>query len=75
MENKIVKDLISERLTQFVEELSTNEFRDEVGDTIYNETGEELTIDELNDVIFQSIHPLMMKIVEYIGNTSFSKPE
>jgi hypothetical protein len=73
--NKIVKELISDRLTEMVEELSTNEFRDQVGDTIFEKTGESLDTDELEDIIFQSVHPLMMKVVEYMGNTSFDKPE
>jgi predicted transcriptional regulator len=73
--NKIVTELISDRLTELVEELSTNEFREQVGDTIFERTGKNLDEDELNDVIFNSIQPLLLKVVEYVTHSSFHQPQ
>ena len=72
--NKIVDELISDRLTELVEELSTNEFRDQVGDTIFERTGESLDEDELDDLINNSVQPLLVKIVEYVTHSSFHQP-
>ena len=73
--NKIVDELISNRLTELVEELSTNEFRDQVGDTIFESTGEGLDDDELDELINNSIQPLLLKLTEYVTHTSFHQPD
>ena len=72
--NKIVNELISNRLTELVEELSTNEFREQVGDTIFEKTGEGLDDDELDELINNSIQPLLLKLTEYVTHSSFHQP-
>jgi hypothetical protein len=72
--NKIVTELISDRLTELVEGLSTNEFREQVGDTIFERTGKSFDDDELDDIIFNSLQPLLLKIVEYVTHSPFHQP-
>jgi hypothetical protein len=64
--NEIVNDIISEKVMSLVEEMSTNEFLDEVGDKIFKETGNELSYDELKDILNQPIGKLLMKLSEWV---------
>jgi hypothetical protein len=71
---EIVNDVINERISQLVEEMSTNEFVEMIGDMYYDKTGENLddgTDDEfdqdeyLNEVIGSRVLPLLHKLMEY----------
>jgi len=71
---EIVNDVITDRLTQLVEEMSTNEFVEMIGDMYVDQTGEDLDdgTDEnfnqdeyLNEIIGSRVLPLLIKLMEY----------
>lgn len=71
---EIVNDVITEKITGLIEEMSTNEFVEMIGDMYFDRTGENLddgTDDEfdqdeyLNEVIGSRIVPLIHKVCEW----------
>ena len=74
----IITDEIVERLTQVIEEMSTNEFVDMICDKYTKETGEDLedevsedtdTREIVRDMIGDKVFPLYGKMSEYIVET------
>lgn len=64
--NEIVIDEISERVTQMIEDLSTNEFLEKIMDTYYDVYGKVEVDDEVvTNIIGQKVFPLFQKISEY----------
>lgn len=64
--NEIVIDEISERVTQMIEDLSTNEFLEKIMDTYYDVYGEvEIDDEVVKQIIGQKVFPLFQKISEY----------
>ena len=57
--NQIIDQKILDKLEQLVEELSTNEFVDEVGDEIFDKSGEE--VDNLKEIIGERLTPILMR--------------
>ena len=71
---EIVNDVITEKITGLIEEMSTNEFVEMIGDMYFDQTGKNLeddTDDEfdkdeyLNGIIGSRVLPLLHKICEY----------
>ena len=75
MKNKeILKEIISneinERLSQLIEEMSTNEFIDLICDKVYTEKGIDYTdemIEEIQSLTGEQIFPLLMKLMEHVS--------
>ena len=67
---EIVNDVINDRITQMIEEISTNEFVDMICDKIHEETGFDVDDDdkreEVSDLIGSRVLPLLHKMSEYI---------
>jgi 23S rRNA U2552 (ribose-2'-O)-methylase RlmE/FtsJ len=67
---EIVNDVINERLSQMIEEMSTNEFVDMIGDMVKDQTGfdvfEEDKVEELSELIGSRVVPLLHKVSEYV---------
>lgn len=61
----VVMNLISRKLSNLIEELSTNEFIEEVGDEIYVQTGNSLSPDDVKDLVGSKVIPLLEKITEF----------
>ena len=57
--NQIIDQKILDKLEELVEELSTNEFVDEVGDEIFEKSGEE--VDNLKEIIGERLTPILMR--------------
>jgi hypothetical protein len=71
---EIVNDVITEKITGLVEEMSTNEFVEMIGDMYFDQTGKNLeddTDDEfdkdeyLNEIIGSRVIPLLHKVCEW----------
>lgn len=71
--NEIISDVIVEKLTQVVEEMSTNEFIELICDKVSKElnthVGEEET-EEIQEMIGNKVLPLFHKLSEYIVETN-----
>jgi len=72
---EIVNDVITEKITGLVEEMSTNEFVEMIGDMYFDQTGKNLeddTDDEfdkdeyLNEIIGSRVIPLLHKLTKYM---------
>jgi hypothetical protein len=57
--NQIIDLKILDKLEQLVEDLSTNEFINEVGDEIFEKSGEE--VDNLKEIIGERLTPILMR--------------
>jgi hypothetical protein len=64
--NQIIDVKIFDKLEQLVNELSTNEFVEEIGDEIFEETGEE--VDNLKEIIGERLTPLLIKFSQLVLN-------
>ena len=66
----IINDIIIDKVTQMLEDMSDNEFVEEVSDKIYSEVGYDINendeVDELTDLIGERVVPLLHKIGEYL---------
>jgi hypothetical protein len=71
---EIVNGVITDRLTQLIEEMSDNEFLEMISDMYFDQTGKNIeddTDDEfdrdeyLNEIIGSRVLPLLHKICEY----------
>ena len=56
--NRIIDQKILDKLVQLVEDLSTNEFVEEIGDEIFDKTGEE--VDNLKEIIGERLTPILI---------------
>ena len=67
---EVVNEVIIDRITQLIEEMSTNEFVDMINDMVQDQTGVEIETDEereeVTDIIGSRILPLLHKMNEYI---------
>jgi hypothetical protein len=59
-------DIITEKLTTLLEEMSQNEFIEMVGDRIHKETGVNLDSDEVSELVGDKMTPLLMRIGQWI---------
>ena len=66
----VVNDVIFDRITQLIEEMSTNEFVEMITDMVQDQTGVEIETDEereeITDIIGSRVFPLLHKMNEYI---------
>jgi Mg/Co/Ni transporter MgtE len=71
---EIVNEVVGERLSQLIEEMSTDEFVEMIGDMYFDQTGNNLddgTDDEfnqdeyLNGIIGSRVVPLLLKVCEW----------
>ena len=73
---EIVNSVITDRLTQLIEEMSNNEFVEMIGDMYFDQTGKNIEDDTdddedfdkdeyLNEIIGSRVLPLLHKICEY----------
>ena len=66
----IINDIIIDKVTQMLEDMSDNEFVEEVSEKIYSEVGYDINendeVDELTDLIGERVVPLLHKIGEYL---------
>lgn len=66
---EIITDEINGRLTQLVEEMSTNEFIDLICDKVYTQEGIDYTDEmreEIQSLTGEQILPLLFKIMEHV---------
>jgi len=66
---KVVNDKIFDRITQLIEELSTNEFLEEVSTEVWDENDEPTDFDEeekIKEIIGSRVIPLLHKMSEYL---------
>ena len=68
---EIVNDVINERLSSLIEEMSTNEFVEMICDMVHDQTGvdvvEEDNVEEIRELIGTRVVPLLFKISEYVS--------
>jgi hypothetical protein len=64
--NRIIDEKILNKLEQLVNELSTNEFVEEIGDEIFDTTGEE--IDNLKEIIGERLTPMLINFSRLVLN-------
>jgi hypothetical protein len=67
--SKIVEIKINEKLTSLMEELSTNEFVDEICDIVFDELDTDVESDsreEVIEIIGGKVFPLSHKLTEYV---------
>ena len=58
---KIVIDILNQKVKDLIENFSNPQFVETVQDQIYNKIGEELSFDEVKEIIGELITPLLMK--------------
>ena len=72
---ELVNEVIFDRITQLIEEMSTNEFVEMIGDMYFDQTGKNLEDDTdddfdkdeyLNEIIGSRVIPLLHKLTEYM---------
>ena len=64
--NSIITNEITDRLTQVVEEMSTNEFVDMIVEKYFVETNQNVDEDEVREMIGDKVLPLYQRLSEYI---------
>ena len=67
---EIISNEINERLSQLIEEMSTNEFIDLICDKVYTETGIDYTDEQREEItsqIGEQVFPLLMKLMEHVS--------
>lgn len=67
---EIISNEINERLSQLIEEMSTNEFVDMICDKVYTETGIDYTDEQREEItsqIGEQVFPLLMKLMEHVS--------
>ena len=66
---EVVNDVISDRLSQLMEEMSNNEFVEMITDMVQDQTGEviedENDIEEIRNIIGSRVLPLLQKVLEF----------
>lgn len=70
----IINDVITERVTQLIEEMSNNEFVDMICEKVSTETNieiDEVTEEEIVDLIGSRVIPLYGKMSEYLLGVDF----
>ena len=58
---KIVIDILNQKVKDLIENFSDPQFVETVQDQIYNKIGEEVSFDEVKEIIGELITPLLMK--------------
>jgi hypothetical protein len=58
---KIVIDILNQKVKDLIENFSNPQFVETVQDQIYNKIGEELSFDEVKEILGELITPLLMK--------------
>jgi hypothetical protein len=67
---EVITDEINDRLTQLVEEMSTNEFIDLICDKVYTEKGIDYTDEmreEIQSLTGDQVFPLLLKLMEHVS--------
>ena len=67
---EIISNEINERLSQLIEEMSTNDFVDMICDKVFTETGVDYTDEEREEVqslCGEQVFPLLLKIMEHVS--------
>jgi hypothetical protein len=67
---EIITDEINGRLTQLIEEMSTNEFIDLICDKVYTQEGIDYTDEmkeEIHSLCGEQVFPLLLKIMEHVS--------
>lgn len=79
---EIVNDVINDKITQMVEEISTNEFLEMIGDMYHDQTGKSIDEGEdedfdqnefIGDISGSRVLPLLHKMSEYIIGVDIPK--
>jgi len=72
---EIINEVVGEKLSQLIEEMSDNEFVEMIGDMYFDQTGKNLEDDTdddfdkdeyLNEIIGSRVIPLLHKLTEYM---------
>ena len=67
---ELVNEVIFDRITQLIEEMSTNEFVEMITDMVQDQTGVEIETDEereeVTNIIGDRVFPLLHKMNEYV---------
>ncbi len=75
----IVDDVVNEKLSQLIEEMSQSEFTEMICDMYHDQTGELIEddemIEEVNEVIGNKVLPLLHKVMEYVIGVELPKLE
>jgi 23S rRNA U2552 (ribose-2'-O)-methylase RlmE/FtsJ len=73
----IVDDVVNEKLSNLIEEMSQSEFTEMICDMYHDQTGEVLEDDEMveqvNEVIGEKVLPLLHKVMEYVSGIELPK--
>lgn len=79
MVKSIVNDVVNEKLSNLIEEMSQSEFTEMICDMYHDQTGEviedEEMVDEVNMVISDKVLPLLLKVMEYVSGIELPKYE
>lgn len=74
---EIINDVITERVTQLMEEMSTNEFVEMISEKIHTELGVDIeneeNLEEIHGLIGDRVIPLFTKVTEYIIGVDLPK--
>jgi hypothetical protein len=62
----IVTTIINDKLSQFVDQFTTQEFLEEVSDKIFEETHQNLDQEEVKFIIHNQLIPLLYKLGQYV---------
>jgi hypothetical protein len=71
LDSFFVDTILFNKIGNFVEEISTNEFVTQVGDRIFVETGKNLSDHEVKEIIGERIQPMLIeysKLFELVNN-------
>jgi hypothetical protein len=66
----IVTNIINDKLSQFIDQFTEQEFLDEVGDKIFDETQQNLDKEELKFIVQNKLIPLLYKVGQYVKEQS-----
>jgi len=62
----IVTDIINNKISQFIDQFTEQEFLEEVSDKIFEETHENLDEEEVKFIIHNQLIPLLYKLGQYV---------
>ena len=60
--NQIINQKVTDKLVELIRSFSTNEFVEEVGDKIFEETGENIETEDLKLIIGKQLTPIMVNL-------------
>ncbi len=64
-------DVIFERITSMIEEMSTNDFVEKICEKVGVDLNDEESVDEVRNLIGSRVIPLYLKMSEYITEVDF----